>query len=194
MLKSQKWALWMRFLKKGIWHNEVQTLWGQFWPYINIILSPQKHILWTFWGVLMIIIFGPKNWPNYVWASLYQVPFFMSLLHSPAVWLFDIWQIIGNSLKYVFSEYIQWITSPPMSHLVKLWLPNIYEGHHQDLGMTGMTQGWSEVKRDEGLGKTGTTWNDLRLSPMVQGSLHHPQWDFIRMFFFHLKSKAVYTT
>ena len=36
--------------------------------------------------------------------------FFMHLLHSAIFWLFDIWQIIGNSLEYGFCECIQWIT------------------------------------------------------------------------------------
>ena len=45
---------------------------------------------------------------------------FMNILHSPAVWLFDIWKIIGHSLKYflgllnVFSECI-YFPAPPQT-------------------------------------------------------------------------------
>ena len=49
----------------------------------------------------MIIICNLKN--DLIMLSL----FFMNLLHSPAVWLFDIWHTVSNSLKYVFifTEY-----------------------------------------------------------------------------------------
>ena len=35
--------------------------------------------------------------PHYV-----KFLFIINLLHTPAVWVFDIWKIIGNSLKYFF--------------------------------------------------------------------------------------------
>ena len=33
-----------------------------------------------------------QNWHQYVWTSLCQFIFFVNLLHSLCVWLFDIWQ------------------------------------------------------------------------------------------------------
>ena len=65
----------------------------------------------TIWGggntqILPTIKCCLKNWPRYVWASL-------ALFH------------LNVSSVNVFSEHIQWITSPPMSHLVKVSLPNI---------------------------------------------------------------------
>ena len=34
-----------------------------------------------------------QNWHQYVWTSLCQFIFFVNLLHSPCVWLFDIWHL-----------------------------------------------------------------------------------------------------
>ena len=89
---------------------------------INIIVTPNLIIctltLWEIWSSSKLL----KNifyehfevfwWSSYVaskltslcLASLYQVLCLTNLLHSPAVWLFEIWQTISNSLKYVFSE------------------------------------------------------------------------------------------
>ena len=47
-----------------------------------------------------------------VWVSLCHIFIFTNLLQSWGVWLFDIWQIIGNSFN-VFTECIQWITTHP---------------------------------------------------------------------------------
>ena len=37
-----------------------------------------------------------QNWHQYVWTSLCQFIFFVNLLHSPCVWLFDIWHLFDN--------------------------------------------------------------------------------------------------
>ena len=84
---------------------------------INIIVMPNLIIctltLWEIWSSSKLL----KNifyehfevfwWSSYVASkltSLYQVLCLTNLLHGPAVWLFEIWQTISNSLKYVFSE------------------------------------------------------------------------------------------
>ena len=41
-----------------------------------------------------------QNWRQYVWTSLCQFIFFVNLLHSPCVWLFDIWHIFDNSTSF----------------------------------------------------------------------------------------------
>ena len=63
--------------------------------YMKVIQITQKHILWTFLGVSMIIkcdhiVSEPHN---------VKFIFYIHLLHSSAV---DIWQIIGHSLRYFF--------------------------------------------------------------------------------------------
>ena len=62
--------------------------------HVNVTKTPQKHILWTFCSVLMIIKSDLKIYliisePHYVKF------FFVNLLHRPGVWHFDIWQIIS---------------------------------------------------------------------------------------------------
>ena len=67
--------------------------------YIKIIQIIQKHILWTFGGVLIIIKCNLKI--DLIMSDFDNVSsFFKNLLHSAAVWLFYIWQITGNSFKY----------------------------------------------------------------------------------------------
>ena len=67
-------------------------------------------LTWTFWGILTIIIYVTSEFTSLCLSLIMSISFFTNFLHSVAVWVFDIWQIIGNSLKYVFSEYLQWIT------------------------------------------------------------------------------------
>ena len=82
----------------------------------KVIETTQKHILWTFWDVSMIIKCGLKI--GLFMSEPYYFKFLFTNLLCPAVWLSDIWQIIDNSSKCVFdllnvfSECIQWITSP----------------------------------------------------------------------------------
>ena len=41
-----------------------------------------------------------QNWRQYVWTSLCQFIFFVNLLHSPCVWLFDIWHLFDNLTSF----------------------------------------------------------------------------------------------
>ena len=41
-----------------------------------------------------------QNWYQYVWTSLCQFIFFVNLLHSPCVWLFDIWHLFDNLTSF----------------------------------------------------------------------------------------------
>ena len=41
-----------------------------------------------------------QNWHQYVWTSLCQFIFFVNLLHSPCVWLFDIWHLFDNLTSF----------------------------------------------------------------------------------------------
>ena len=46
-----------------------------------------------------------QNWHQYVWTSLCQFIFFVNLLHSPCVWLFDIflttWHLFDNLTSFL---------------------------------------------------------------------------------------------
>ena len=41
-----------------------------------------------------------QNWRQYVWTSLCQFIFFVNLLHSPCVWLFDMWHLFDNLTSF----------------------------------------------------------------------------------------------
>ena len=92
MSKSQTHRLWRRFTKKINSHNEVHTFWCQILiSNMKVTKIAQKHFLCTFWGFLVIIICDVKidvNMcePHYVNLFI----FFVNLLHSLCVWLFDI--------------------------------------------------------------------------------------------------------
>ena len=90
MSKSQTHGLWRRFTEKINSRNEVHTYWCQFWH--QIWRSPKlfKNTFYAhfegFWS------------PSYVMSKLtsicvnliMSIYFFVNLLHSPYVWLFDI--------------------------------------------------------------------------------------------------------
>ena len=42
-----------------------------------------------------------QNWHQYVWTSLCQFIFFVNLLHSICVWLFDIWHLFDNLTSFL---------------------------------------------------------------------------------------------
>ena len=41
-----------------------------------------------------------RNWHQYVWTSLCEFIIFVNLLHSPCVWLFDIWHLFDNLTSF----------------------------------------------------------------------------------------------
>ena len=76
------------------WHNEVHTYWHQFCPNCQKILSMNilrvfsDHHLWC------------QNGRQYLWTSLCQFNFFVNLLHSLGVWIFDIWHLFDNLTSF----------------------------------------------------------------------------------------------
>ena len=96
MSKIQTPRLWRRFTKELNWHNEVHRYWCQFWC----------HKWWSLKTLKMFIesIFGQFWWPSYLTSKLMSIfvnlimsiYFFVNLLHSPDVWLFDIWHLFDN--------------------------------------------------------------------------------------------------
>ena len=98
--KNQTPGLWRRFAKKLNWYNEVHRYWCQFWC----------HIWWSLKTLKMFIesIFGQFWWPSYLMSKLMlisvnlimSINFFLNLLHSPDVWLFDIWHLFDNLTSF----------------------------------------------------------------------------------------------
>ena len=100
MSKSQTHGLWGRFTKKIKWHNEVHTYWCQFW----------RHIWW--WPKTLKMckesVFEQFWWPSYLMSKLTSlcvnlimwIYFFVNLLHSLCVWLFDIWHLFDILTSY----------------------------------------------------------------------------------------------
>ena len=105
MSKSQTHGLWKRFTKKN-WHNEVQTYWHQFW----------HHIWWSPKTLKMCIesVFGQFWWPSYLMSKLMSIcvkliisiSFFVNFLHSPHVWLFDIWHLFDNLTSFLTTWHL----------------------------------------------------------------------------------------
>ena len=127
MSKSQIHRLRRRFTKKINWHNEVHTYWHQFW--CQIWRSP-KLFNNTFYAH-----FEGFWWPSYVTSKLTSIcvnlimwiSFFVNLLHSPCVWLFDILHLFDNLTSFwqldIFLTYGQQDTWA-MGHMGKCvsWL------------------------------------------------------------------------
>ena len=102
MLNSQTAGLWRRSIKK-----ELDIMRSILRPCMMIIKTPQNVHKILFWVLKMILTCEVKcdlikHEPHYVKFL------FRNLLHSAHFWLFDIWHIISNSLKYVFifTEYV----------------------------------------------------------------------------------------
>ena len=128
--KSNTWTM-EEVHKKINWHNEVHRYWCQFW----------RHKWWSLKTLKMFIesIFGQFWWPSYLMSKLtsicvnliMSIYFFVNLLHSPDVWLFDIWHLFDNLTSFwqldtwlitwahgehvqdhVFNEYCQYLLDP----------------------------------------------------------------------------------
>ena len=101
MSKSQTHRLWRRFTKKINWHNEVHTYWHQFWR--QIWRSPKlfKNTFYAhfegFWWPSYVTSKLTSKWVNLI-MSIYF--FFVNLLHSLCVWLFDIWHLFDNLTSF----------------------------------------------------------------------------------------------
>ena len=55
---------------------------------MNILRVFSDHHLWH------------QNWRQYLWTSLCQFNFFVNLLHSLGVWIFDIWHLFDNLTSF----------------------------------------------------------------------------------------------
>ena len=55
---------------------------------MNILRVFSDHHLWS------------QNWHQYLWTSLCQFNFFVNLLHSLGVWIFDIWHLFDNLTSF----------------------------------------------------------------------------------------------
>ena len=101
MSKNQTPRLWRRFTKKIInWHNEVHTYWRQFWCHIWWSLKTLKMSIESILGNFVDLHIWHQNWHQYLWTSLRQFIFFMNLLHSLHIWLFDIWHLFDNLTSF----------------------------------------------------------------------------------------------
>ena len=99
MSNSQTFGLWKRFTKKN-WHDEVHTYWHKFLlSNIKVTIVGQKYFLCIFWGFLVTIICDIKIDINI--CEPHYVNFFVKLLHSPCVKMFDIWHLFDNLTHYL---------------------------------------------------------------------------------------------
>ena len=74
---------------------------------MNILRVFSDHHLWC------------QNWCQYLWTSLCQFNFFVNLLHSLGVWIFDIWHLFDNLTFFwqldIFLIFWEQITHGPPS-------------------------------------------------------------------------------
>ena len=99
---------------------------------VNMLMSQhdvksqsQTHGLWTmmFWTILVTFIFDIKIDVNMYEPNYFNL-FFGNLLHSPHVWLFDIWHLFENLTSFwqfdIFLTHEQWGTWA-MGHMTSFW-------------------------------------------------------------------------
>ena len=100
IIKSQTSQLWRRFTQKINSHNDVHTYRCQF---LHQVWRSSKLVKNTFYGYF-----------EGFWSSSYlmskltsicvilimSIYFFVNLLHSPCVWLFDIWHLFDNLTSF----------------------------------------------------------------------------------------------
>ena len=95
MSKIQIPRLWRRFTKKLNWH-EVHRYWASILTsQMMVTKNPQNVHRKFFWAILMTFISDVKIDVN-MCEPLMSIYFFVNLLHSPDVWLFDIWHLFDN--------------------------------------------------------------------------------------------------
>ena len=134
MSKHQTHGLWRRFTKKMNWHNEVHTHWCQFW--CPIWSSPKTL------KMCIESVFEQFWWSSYLTSKLMSICvnlimwiyFFVNLLHSPYVWLFDIWHLFDNLTSFWQLEIFWYLTGPPHSSKEKYFLKSPRKVHPPDQG------------------------------------------------------------
>ena len=73
---------------------------------VNFDVKYEGHQNWSktlsmpIWRVFGQHHMWRQNWHQYVWTSLCQFIFFVNLLHSQCVWLFDIWHLFDNLTSF----------------------------------------------------------------------------------------------
>ena len=99
--------------------NEVHTQWGQLWGHIRLSLKTFKFFIKKVITIFDDLHILPQNLPHCVWTLLYQVKYFMNLIHSHDVSLFDIWCIIDTFLTYMISYgFLFLFILPPSFHII----------------------------------------------------------------------------
>ena len=74
--------------------------------YVNFYIKYEGHQNWSkILSMDILRVFDHhhiwcQNWHQYVWTSSCQFIFFVNLLHSPCVWLFDIWHLFDNLTSF----------------------------------------------------------------------------------------------
>ena len=92
---------------------------------MKVIKTGQKYFLWIFWGFLITIIFDVKIDIN-MCEPHYVNLFFVNLLHSPCIWLFDIWHLfdiwaIGHMGNGHMVKGVSWSSHILMSICKSVW-------------------------------------------------------------------------
>ena len=79
--------------------------------HMKVIKIDQKYFLWTFWGFLVTILYDVKIDVNFCEPHYFNL-FFVNLLHSPGVWIFDIWHLFDNLTSFnILTHYLNHLSS-----------------------------------------------------------------------------------
>ena len=118
MSKSQTHGLWRRFTKKKIDIMRFTHIDVNFDISYDGYKKPQNVHKKCFWTILVTFIFDIKidvNMcePHYVNLFI----FFVNLLHSLCVWLFDIWHLFDNLTSFWHFDIFLTISSQPVTGL-----------------------------------------------------------------------------
>ena len=98
--KIQTPRLWSRFTKKKLTQWGSQILTSILTSHMMVTKNPQNVHRNYFWAILLTFIFDIKIDINICEPHYVNLFFFVNLLHSLHVWLFDIWHLFDNLTSF----------------------------------------------------------------------------------------------
>ena len=135
MSKSQTHGLWKRFTKKLNSHMRFTHIDVNFDVTYDGHQKPSKCAWKVFLNNFGDLHMWRQNWHQYMWTSLCQFIFFVNLLHSLCVWLFDTWHLFDNLTSF-------WQLDVFLTHEQCAWAMGHIHLTHLNLNHLSPSQGY----------------------------------------------------